>query len=127
MGANSEGVEGRSYMYYNGEYKHYKDGGKSQKSKKCSFWSHIVSILVKKELERLIDYTEINVVTNKLSFLATNGCIIVAGADQAQGAWCTWVKNSSMSGAESKIRWLLRLISMPPILCAKKTAMKFFR
>jgi hypothetical protein len=34
-------------MFY-GEYKHYKDGDRSQKPEKCSFWSHDMSIVVKK-------------------------------------------------------------------------------
>jgi hypothetical protein len=45
-----------------GEYKHYKDGNKSQKPEKCSFWSRDASQVVKKELERLLDYTNLNVV-----------------------------------------------------------------
>jgi hypothetical protein len=34
-----------------GEYKYFKDGDKSQKAEKCSYWSHNFSLVVKKELE----------------------------------------------------------------------------
>ncbi len=71
----------------NGEYKHYKDGDKSQKPDKCSFWSCDASTVVKKVLEWLPGYTDSNVVNQKFSSLATDGCTLVAGADQGQGAW----------------------------------------
>ncbi len=83
-----------------GEYKHYKDGDKSQKPEKCSFWSRDASQVVKKELERLLDYTNLNVVNQKFSSLATNGCTLVSGADQGQGAWCSWMKIPTMSSEE---------------------------
>jgi hypothetical protein len=37
-------------MHY-GEYKLFKDGDKSQKPKKCSYWSRDASLVVKEELE----------------------------------------------------------------------------
>jgi hypothetical protein len=48
----------------------------------------------------LLDCTELNVVSNKLSLLATSGCTLVAGADQGQGAWHSWIKITTMSGSE---------------------------
>jgi hypothetical protein len=33
------------------KYKHYKDGDKSQKPEKCSFWSRDASLVVKKKIE----------------------------------------------------------------------------
>jgi hypothetical protein len=30
----------------------------------------------------------------------TNGCTLVSGADQGQGAWCSWMKISTMSSTE---------------------------
>jgi len=42
-----------------GEYKHYKDGDKSQKAEKCAYWSRDASLVLKKELERLLDYTDL--------------------------------------------------------------------
>ncbi len=83
-----------------GEHNHYKDGDRSQKPEKCSFWSPNASLVVKKELERLLDYTELNVESNKLISLATSGCTLVAGADQGQGAWRSWIKITTMSGLE---------------------------
>ncbi len=50
----------------------------------------------------MLDYTELNVVSNKLIFLANSGCTLVAGADQRQGAWHSWIKIATMSG--SRIR-----------------------
>ena len=43
-----------------------------------------------------------NVVTSKFSSFSTIGCTIVAGADQGQGAWHSWIKIATMSG--SRIR-----------------------
>jgi hypothetical protein len=34
-----------------GEYKYFKDGDKSQKAEKCSYWSRDASLVVNKELE----------------------------------------------------------------------------
>ena len=99
---NHISVEANFYSVptFYGEYKHYKDGDKSQKAEKCAYWSRDASLVLKKELERLLDYTDLNVVTNKLSSLASSGCTVVAGADQGQGAWRSWIKISTMSGAE---------------------------
>jgi hypothetical protein len=86
-----------------GEYKHYKDGDKSQKPEKCSFWSRDASLVVKKELEWLLDYPDVNAVNQKFSSLTTNGCTLVSGTDQGQGAWHSWMKISTMSSAEIRI------------------------
>jgi len=83
-----------------GEYKYVKDGDTSQKPDKCSFWSRDASLVVQKELERLLDYTNLNEVTTKFNSLASNGCTLVTGADQGQGAWRSWVKISTMSSGE---------------------------
>jgi len=68
----------------------------------CSFWSRNASLVVKKELERLIDYTDFNVVNQKFSSITTSGCTLIAGANQGQGTWRFWMKISTMSNAEIK-------------------------
>jgi hypothetical protein len=86
-------------MHYR-EYKYFKDGDKSKKAEKCSYWSRDASLVVKKELEWLIDYTDFNVVNQKFSSLTTSGCTLITGANQGQGAWYSWIKISTMSSAE---------------------------
>jgi hypothetical protein len=51
----------------------------------------------------LLDYTDLNVESNKISSL-TSGCTLIVGADQGQGAWRSWVKIPTMSGAEIRNR-----------------------
>jgi len=84
-----------------GEYRYYKDGDRSQKPEKCTYWSRNAAVVVKTELERLLDYSNLDVDPNKFSSLGNNsGCTLVVGADQGQGAWRSWIKISTMSGAE---------------------------
>jgi hypothetical protein len=83
-----------------GSFKYYKDGGKSQKAEKCSYWSRDASLVVSKELERVLDYTKDYNVISRFSSLASSGLTIVAGADQGQGAWRSWIKINTMSGIE---------------------------
>jgi hypothetical protein len=69
-----------------GEYKHYKKGERSQKLEQCSYWCRDASIVVSKELERLLDYS----VDNSESFSKINSiassCTLITGADHCQGA-----------------------------------------
>jgi len=100
-----KGIAGDYSVYsvptFYGEYKYYKDGDRSQKPEKCMYWSRNAAVVVKTELERLLDYSNLDVDPNKLSSLAnTIGCTLVVGADQGQGAWRSWIKISTMSGAE---------------------------
>jgi hypothetical protein len=75
-----------------GEYKYYKKGDRSQKPERCSYWCRDASIVVAKELERLLDYSNDHLkTTNKLNSIAS-GCTIIAGADHGQGAWRSWLK-----------------------------------
>jgi hypothetical protein len=80
------------------EYKYYKKGDRSQKPERCSYWCRDASIVVSKELERLLDYSSDNLEsTNKLSSIA-GGCTIIVEADHGQGAWRSWLKICTMSG-----------------------------
>jgi len=84
-----------------GEYKCYKDGNQFQKPEKCTYWTQNAALVFKTELERLLDYSNLDVDPNKLSSLAnTSGCTLVVGTDQVQGAWCSWIKIPTMLGAE---------------------------
>lgn len=85
-----------------GEYKYYKDDNRSQKPEKCPYWYRDAALVVTKELERLIDYNNNVDAINRFCFIAKEDMTIVAGADQGQGAWHSWLKISAMSG--NKIR-----------------------
>jgi hypothetical protein len=85
-----------------GEYKYYKDDNRSQKPEKCPYWYRDAALVVTKELERLIDYTKDVDALNRFSSIAKEGMTIVAGADQGQGAWHSWLKISTMSGSETR-------------------------
>jgi len=47
---------------YYGEYKHYKQGDKTQKPERCSYWCRDPSLVVSKELSRLLHYLDPNLV-----------------------------------------------------------------
>ena len=79
-------------LMYFGEYKYYKDGDKTQKPEKCNYWSRDAALVVSKELERLIDFSTNLDLIDSLRSLSTSGMTIVAGADQGQGAWRSWLK-----------------------------------
>jgi hypothetical protein len=65
-----------------GSFNYYKDGDMSQKAEKCSYWSRDASLVVSKELERVIDYTKDCNVISRFSSCASSGLTIVDGADQ---------------------------------------------
>jgi len=68
---------------------------------KCTYSSRNALLVVKTELERLLDYSNLDVESNNLSSLVNvNGCTLVVGSDQGQGAWRSWIKIPTMSGAE---------------------------
>jgi len=82
---------------YYGFYKFYRNGDKMQKPEKCPFWTRDSSEVVCKELTKLLDYSS-NEVSTKLSSICSTSCTIIAGADQGQGAWRSWIKISTESG-----------------------------
>jgi hypothetical protein len=106
----AENAIATDYMFYSvppfyGEYKHYKDGDKSQKPEKCTYWSRNALLVVKADLEGLLDYSNLDVESNNLYSLANvNGRMLVVGADQGQGAWRSWIKIPTMPGAERRKR-----------------------
>jgi hypothetical protein len=85
-------------------YKYYKNGDSLQKPEKCPFWSLDASENVCKELTRLLDYTDPKVLSTRLASICNTTCTIVAGSDQGQGAWRSWMKIGTMSGAEVRER-----------------------
>jgi hypothetical protein len=87
-----------------GSYKHYKNGDQTQKPEKCPYWHRDASVVVKNELIKLLDYTDPKEITNKFSSLNNSTCTLVSGADQGQGAWRSWVKISTMSGPEVRMK-----------------------
>ena len=88
-----------------GEYKYYKNGVKEQKPERCSYWYRDPSLVVANELSRLIDYLDPNLVSTRFkSLLASGYCTIIAGADQGQGAWRSWIKISTMGSTEVRER-----------------------
>jgi len=71
-----------------GSYKYYKGGDRTQKPKTCPYWHRNPSAIVKNELCKLIDYSDVNDTTssNKLSSFNNSICTLIFGADQGQGA-----------------------------------------
>jgi hypothetical protein len=71
-----------------GDCKFHKDGDHTQKPEKCPYWTRDASLVVLNELTRTLEYTDLNLVSSTFSSLTSvNGCTLVAGADQGQGAW----------------------------------------
>jgi len=90
--------------YYN-EYKYYKNGDKTQKPEQCQYWCQDPSLVVTKEIIRLLDYTDSNLTASKFRSLLSSGtCSLIAGVDQGQGAWRSWIKIPTMSGEEVRQR-----------------------
>jgi hypothetical protein len=90
--------------YYN-KYKYYKNGDKTQKPERCQYWCRDPSIVLTNEISRLLDYTDSNLIASKFSsLLSSDTCSLIAGADQGQGAWRSWIKIPTMSGEEVRHR-----------------------
>ncbi len=88
-----------------GEYKYYKNKDMAQKPERCPHWCRDPSLVVANEISRLLDYLDPNVISTRFnSLIAGNFCTLVAGADQGQGAWRSWIKVSTISGAEVRER-----------------------
>ncbi len=85
-----------------GDYKFYKNDDLTQKPKKCPYWYRDASVVVINELTRILDYTDM--LSNFNSLSSISGCTLVAGANQGQGAWHSWIKIAAMSGIEVRER-----------------------
>jgi hypothetical protein len=49
----------------------------------------------------MLDYTNPNLITSKFSsLLSSDTCALIAGADQGQGAWRSWIKIATVSGED---------------------------
>ena len=79
-------------------FKYYKGGDKLLKPEKCPYWFRDPAEVVSVELAKLLDYTDSNLKATKLRSISLSPCTIVAGADQGQGSWRSWVKVSIESG-----------------------------
>ncbi len=91
--------------YYN-EQKYYKNGDKTQKPERCHYWCRDPSLVVAKELSRMLDYLDPSLISTRFSpLLASGACTLIAGADQGQGAWRSWIKCTTMSGEEVR-NWM---------------------
>ena len=66
-----------------GEYKRYKQGDRSQKPERCSYWCRDASIVVSKELDYSVDNSESFSEINSIA----SSCTLITGADHGQGAW----------------------------------------
>jgi hypothetical protein len=75
-------------------FKYCKGGDKVLKPEKCPYWFHDPAEGFPVELAKLLDYTDSNLKATKLSSFSLSTCTIVAGADQGQGSWRSWVKVS---------------------------------
>ncbi len=82
------------------ECKYYKKVDRSQKPERCSYWCRDASIVISKELERLLDYSNNNLESTNILNAIVGGCTIIAGADHGQGAWRLWIKICTMSGTD---------------------------
>jgi hypothetical protein len=122
--------------HYN-EYKHYKNGDRMQKPERCQYWCRDPSLVVTTELSRMLDYLDPNLITTRFSsLLASGSCTLIAGADQGQGAWGSWIKISTMSGEEVRsqmsteddfdIKSSYIIAQVAHIFSARKTTMKFY-
>jgi hypothetical protein len=53
----------------------------------------------------MLDYLDTNLIPTRFSsLLASDCCTLIAGADQGQGAWHSWIKIATMSGEEVRNR-----------------------
>ncbi len=87
------------------EDKHNKQGNKTQKPERCSYWCCDPSLVVSKELSRMLDYLDPNLFSTRFKSLLVSGYhTIIAGADQGQGAWRSWITISTMGGTEVRER-----------------------
>ncbi len=91
-------------------------------------------MVVKNELRKLLDYTYPKLITTRLGSICNTTCTIVAGADQGQGAWRSWIKIHTMSGPEIRKRMAAdeefnpktSYILSQPIYHTRRTIMKFY-
>jgi hypothetical protein len=66
-------------------YKYYKGGDKQQKPEKCPYWCRNPDEVVSKELTKLLDYIDPNLITTGLSSICQTACTIVAGVATESG------------------------------------------
>jgi hypothetical protein len=60
---------------------------------------------VSKEISKMLDYMNPNLISSRFSsLLASDLCSLIAGADQGQGAWQSWIKIPTMTGEEVKLK-----------------------
>jgi hypothetical protein len=86
-----------------GDYKYYKNGDKTMKPERCSYWYCNPSLVVANELTRMIDYFNPKLVSSRFNSLVTSGyCTLGAGADQGKGAWRSWIKICTYGESEIK-------------------------
>ena len=122
--------------FYN-DYKYYKNDDKTQKPERCSYWCRDPSIVVLTELSRMLDYLDPNSINSRFnSLLASGSCSLIAGADQGQGAWRSWIK--IMTYGENEVRERLKdsdnfdvkssyLLAQVGIFIAKKTIISYYQ
>ncbi len=73
----------------------------AQKPERFPYWCRDPSLFVATEISRLFNYLDpILVYTRFNSLVASGFCTLVAGADQGQGAWRSWIKSKIYGGAE---------------------------
>ncbi len=76
-----------------------------QKPERCSYWCRDPSIVVTKELSRMLYYLDPKIIHSRFSsLLASGSCTLIAGADQGQGAWRSWIKITTYGGQEIRER-----------------------
>jgi hypothetical protein len=71
-----------------------KMGIRPRNLKKCPYWPRDASEVVCKELSKLLDYADPKVITTKFSSICDTTLSIVAGVDQGQGAWQSWIRKN---------------------------------
>lgn len=86
-----------TFRFFSVNKRNYKDNDTYQKQEKCNFW-------YKKELERLFDYSNSLYAIYMFPSISTTttDMNIIAGADQGQGAWQSWIENTTRSTNEKK-------------------------
>jgi len=104
--------EDRKHYSVNTHYnclKYYKGGDTSLKPEKCPYWFRDPAEVVAIELTKLLDYSDTTCKANKLGSICNFTCSVVAGADQGQGSWRSWVKVSIESGQKIRERMATEL------------------
>ncbi len=79
----------------------WSDDNKMQKPEQYSYWLCDPSTVVSKELSIMLDFLDPKIINSRFTSLPVSGSFtLIAGADQGQGAWHSWIKITTYGGQE---------------------------